>query len=217
VDTVGQWAEFEAGLPAGWEAARARLVLAPGEPAMPAAAVLAPLQPTVSDGRVLTFRIARDGTGPTPEMARRALSNLDAEGITGMLELLESTAVAEGERHDAERLVTLAEAWDAALAPLPADWSDLFAEAALDSSDYLERAALNMAPLNPRRDGDRLALRFRSARRFGYGASPVMVRRCLARCDEEGMRGSVSVLWALSDTRPVHTQGPVWYLRGQTL
>jgi len=216
VGTVGQWAEVEAGLPAGWAAVRVRLVLEPGEPAARAAALLAALQPTVSEARVLAIRSARDGTGPSPEMTRRALGSLDAEGIRGVLEVLEWTAAPEG-AEDPERHVTLAEAWDAAVAPLPADWSDLFAEAELDSSDYLERAALNMAPLNPRRDGDRLALRFRSARRFGYGASAVMVRRCLARCDEEGMRGNVSVLWAFADTKPVHTQGPVWHLRGQTL
>ena len=41
------------------------------------------------------------------------------------------------------------------------------------------------APINPRRDGDRSALRFRCARTVGYGASPEMVRRCLERCDDD--------------------------------
>jgi hypothetical protein len=42
-----------------------------------------------------------------------------------------------------------------------------------------------------------------------------MVRRCLERCDEERIRGAVSVFWALSDTHPVATQGPVWYVGGR--
>ena len=42
-----------------------------------------------------------------------------------------------------------------------------------------------------------------------------MVRRCLARLDEEGIPGEVRVLRALSDTHPVGTQGPVWYVGGK--
>jgi hypothetical protein len=115
------------------------------------------------------------------------------------------------------RVVSLAESWAAALATLPGDWSDALAEVELESSDSLELAALKMAPLNPRRDGRRVALRFRSASRFGYGAAPELVRRCLARCDAEGIRGSVRILRALSDTRAVSTQGPVWLLDGRTV
>jgi hypothetical protein len=44
-----------------------------------------------------------------------------------------------------------------------------------------------------------------------------MVRRCLARLDERGITGSVEVLRALSDTRPVYTQGPVWYVGGKAV
>jgi hypothetical protein len=60
-----------------------------------------------------------------------------------------------------------------------------------------------------------MRLQFRSARRFGYGASPGMVRRCLERCDAAGITGSVEVLRVLSDTRPVGTQGPVWQIEGR--
>jgi hypothetical protein len=112
---------------------------------------------------------------------------------------------------------TLAESWAAALATLPPDWSDQYAEVELLSTDYVERAALLMAPLNPRRDGGKPSLRFRSAASFGYGASPDMVRRCLERCDAEQIRGTVHVLRVLSDTDPVQTQGPVWYLAGRTV
>src|SRR5205814_1128973 len=103
---------------------------------------------------------------------------------------------------------TLVESWHTALATLPADWSDLLGEIELISSDYLEVAALQLAPTNPRLTGPGTVLRFRCAARFGYGASPGMVERCLERCDEKGIRGAVRILRALSDTRPVATQGP---------
>lgn len=208
------WAELEEGLPEGWGEARLRLVLERGEPVDRAAALLGSLQPLRGESGVLTFRVARDGSGSTPEMARRALGQLDGERIHGRLELVSSATQSPPAP---EQVVTLAERWDGQLETLPDDWSDLLAEVELESSDYLERAALRLAPVNPRRDGDRLALRFRCARRFGYGASAGMVRRCLARCDEDGIRGGVHVLRALSDTRPVHTQGPVWHLDGKTV
>jgi len=85
----------------------------------------------------------------------------------------------------------------------------------LRSSDHLEQAALLLAPVNPSRVRDRTAFRFRVARRFGYGASPEMTRRCFERLDAENIRGTVRILWALSDTKPVYTQGPVWYVGGK--
>ncbi len=62
-----------------------------------------------------------------------------------------------------------------------------------------------------------LGFRFRVAHSFGYGAAPGMVRRCLARLDEEGIPGRVRVLRALSDTHPVGTQGPVWTIGGKAV
>jgi hypothetical protein len=112
---------------------------------------------------------------------------------------------------------TLAASWDAALAALPNDWSDAYCELELTSTDYLDRAALKMSPLNPARFGGRPAFRFRAARRFGYGASAGMVRTCLERLDEADIRGAVRILRALSDTRPVATQGPVWYVEGRSV
>jgi hypothetical protein len=100
---------------------------------------------------------------------------------------------------------------------LPPDWSDLLGEIELASSADLDRAALYLSPINPRRDGARVALRFRCARQAGYGASPEMVRRCLERCDGIGVVGTVRVLRALSDTHAVQTQGPVWQIAGQTV
>jgi hypothetical protein len=64
---------------------------------------------------------------------------------------------------------------------------------------------------------ERPALRFRVARRFGYGASAEMARRCLERLDDSGIPGQLRVLHALSDTKPVYTQGPVWYVGGRAV
>ena len=44
-----------------------------------------------------------------------------------------------------------------------------------------------------------------------------MVRRCLERLDERGIDGTPTVLRVLSDTKPVNTQGPVWYLGGKVV
>jgi hypothetical protein len=44
-----------------------------------------------------------------------------------------------------------------------------------------------------------------------------MTRRCFERLDDEEIRGSVRVLRALSDTQPVQTQGPVWYVGGRSV
>jgi len=173
-----------------------------------AAQLLAPLQPLVAGPGVLTFRVV----GAT-DTVKRLLERVDAERIHGMLEVLSSDPIAA--RAPAPAAPTLREQWDAALATIPADWSDLLAEVELDSSDWFDGTALNLAPINPRRDGTRIALRFRAARRFGYGGSPQMVARCLERCDEHGVRGTVRILRVLCDTRPVQTQGPVWQIDGQ--
>ena len=112
---------------------------------------------------------------------------------------------------------TLAAQWDARTANLPPDWSDMLAELALRSSDQLERASLLVSPTNPLRLGDSLVLRFRVARRFGYGVSAGMMRRSLARLDEERIPGVLRILRVLSDTDPVGTQGPVWRVGGRSV
>jgi hypothetical protein len=214
VALVGQWRELESGLPAGWGEVRVRLHLEETARIDRAAALLGPLQAFRASPETLTFRVSR-AASPGPDLVVRLLERLDGERLHGTLELvsLQEAAAREAEAPQ----LPLAAAWDLQLATLPADWSDLLAEVELTSSDYIERAALHLAPLNPRRDGDRLAFRLRCAQSFGYGASPGMVRRCLERCDAERIRGTVLVLRVLSDTRPVQTQGPVWQLSGRTV
>ena len=213
VSLVDQWQAIERGLPEGWGNARLRLTAAEEGQCERAAALLGPATPG-RHRRVISFFAARRGAGPSPDLVVRLLQRLDREGIEGDLELVGSDV---SEAAAATAPSTFVEAWERELAALPDDWSDLYIEAELFSSDYLERAALLLAPLNPSRYGGKPGFRCRVARRFGYGGSPEMTLRCFERLDEEDIRGRVAVLRALSDTRPVQTQGPVWYVGGRSV
>ncbi|TMM24068.1 MAG: hypothetical protein E6F97_04840 [Actinobacteria bacterium] len=213
MSVVGQWQEIEQGLPERWTDARLRLTVTDAGDCDRAASLLGPAIPG-RRGKVISFHVARRGPGPSEGLVRRLLERVDRGKIDGTLELVGMDEAAEAA---VEERRSFAAAWDAALAALPEDWSDLYAEVELFSSDYLDRAALLLAPVNPARVGGRLAFRFRAARRFGYGVSTEMGRRCLERLDAEGTRGTVRVLWALSDTKPVQTQGPVWYAGGKSV
>jgi hypothetical protein len=217
VALVDQWRAIESGLPEGWGDARLRVIVDHEAEAGRAAALLGPATP----GRhrsVIAFNVSRRGNGPSPELVRRLLARVEGAGIQGSLHLVRAAEEPEPAPAVAEqRRPMLAKQWSRASADLPDDWSDVYAELELFSSDYLERAALLLAPVNPARFGDVLAYRFRVARRFGYGASAEMAQRCFERLDAEGIRGELRVLRVLSDTRPVYTQGPVWYVGGRAV
>lgn len=212
---VDRWQTIERDLPSDWSDASLLLTPRDASSCDRVAALLAPAGPGRS-GDSVRVRTARRGGGIAPEGLRRLLARIDAEGIRGDLALVSSDVDAVV---PAATRTTLAASWDAALAVLPGDWSDLLGELELASSDYLDRAALLTAPVNPARFGDRPGFRFRCARRFGYGASPAMVRRCLERLDGEPrpILGSVRVVRVLSDSEPVATQGPVWYVGGKAV
>jgi hypothetical protein len=168
-----------------------------------AAALLGPAGPGVS-GTEIRFRVSTQGNGIGPEAARRLLRRIDAEGIRGRLELVEST----GKRPEPVAVRRpLAVEWQAALEALPSDWSDLVAELELDSSADIDRGAVLCAPINPSQTAERPGFRFRCASARGYGASAGMAGRCLARLDEAGITGRVRITRALSDVHPVGTQG----------
>ncbi len=209
-----QWREIERSLPDGWRDAWLRLRLESEDEAERAAALLGPANPG-RRGNEISFYSALHGAGIGPKAVARLLTRLDEEGIRGELELVSTTERRAGEAATGQ--TWLAEEWDELVAGLPEDWSDLHVELDLDSSDYLDPAALAIAPLNPSRFGARTGFRFRCARRFGYGASPQMVKRCLERLDERGITGTIRILRALSDTKPVGTQGPVWYVGGRSV
>jgi len=204
---------LERSLPDDWADARLALTVTDEASCDRAAALLGPGNPG-RRGKHFRLTVARRGRGLAPEAMRRLLRRLDQEGIRAELELL---GVEEAPQEELPPVRSLRDEWERALGGLPADWSDLYAEIRLDSTDYIEPAALRLAPVNPSRFGALNILRFRCARTFGYGVSPEMAERCLERCDEDGITGSVAILYALSDTYPVSTQGPVWYTGGRVV
>jgi len=208
-----QWNGIESRLDPRWNEARLALAVDDETRAERAAALLGPAAPGRSSATI-RFNATRGGDGVGPEAVRRLLRRLDDEGIGGTLALV-SASDATPVRTLAR--ITLAGEWDVALAQLPADWSDLLCEVELTSSDHLDPAALEIGPLNPLSVDGKLGFQFRVASTFGYGASAGMVRRCLARLDDAGIPGDVRVLRVLSDTHPVGTQGPVWYVGGRAI
>jgi hypothetical protein len=208
-----QWRSIRADLPEDWGEAKLDVSIAQPDRRSRAAALLGPAGP----GRVgddLRVSVFRAGGGIGPDQADKLFRKLDDERMRGTISLV--TVGEREEREEAPRLAA-AELWDLAVSVLPPDWSDLLAEVELASSDHLARAALLLAPLNPSRVRGRSALRFRVARRFGYGASPQMTRRCLERLDAEGITARLTILHVLSDTHNVATQGPVWRLAGKAV
>jgi hypothetical protein len=210
-----QWDAIEKGLDPRWSDARLELAIDDDAQRNRALALLGPAGPGRM-GRAIRFFATRRGVGGVgPEAVRRLLRRLDQERIAGALTLVSSD---EAPPEPALSRASLAAEWDAALAVLPSDWSDLLCELELTSSDHVERAALLVAPVNPVQQGTgRPGFRFRCAHSFGYGASAGMVRRCLERLDDAGIPGEVRIVRALSDTHPVGTQGPVWYVGGKAV
>jgi len=214
VHVAAQFRELESRLPSDWSDARLVFTLDDAGSAERAASLLGSFAPGRVGGQ-LRFSAPRRG-GRLDQM-RRVLASIDREGIGGKLELVTSSQAAPTVERPRIAWSPAAEGWDSALAALPEDWSDLYVQIELASSDFLDRAALLMAPLNPARHGDAVEFRFRVARLAGYGTSPAMTRRCLERLDENGIRARIEILRALSDTRSVATQGPVWYVEGKAV
>jgi len=207
-----QWALLERNLGSEW--AEARLAFAPEGSTADAAAILAPLGPGRVEGE-LRLHVTRAGSDP--ERLRNLLERLDRRRVWGTLSLIDATQVRPAEVHAATRPASLASAWDAAVEKLAPGWSDLLCELELDSSDHLPRAALLGAPMNPTRNPDAIALRFRVSGKQGYGVSPGMARRCFERMDADEITGRISVLGELSDTENAVTQGPVWRVAGRSV
>lgn len=207
---VSQWNAIADELPADWSDAQLLVTIEHEGEVDRAAALLGPASPGRS-GKQLRLFCVRSGAGLGPEALARALGRLDRERVWGRLELVGNETA--GTAPETESKMLAAE-WDAALATLPPDWSDMHAELELTSSDHLDRTALLTSPMNPSRFAEQPGFRFRVARRSGYGVSPAMARRCLERMDEENIPGDFRVLRVLSDTDNVQTQGPVWRVEG---
>ena len=207
-----QWKEIEATLPEGWRSAQLSLSVAVDADPDRVALILASFMP----GRVgpaFRFEVRRDRS-PT-----RVLERLDRDGVRGRVDVMTTdvkpveAAVAAPRHRDAP----LARQWDELATDLPPDWSEIYGELELSSSDFVARAALLTAPLNPAHFGAPMVLRFRSASRGGYGTAPEMVRRSLERLDAEGITGTVRALRVLSHTSHAFTQGPVWRVGGRSV
>jgi len=221
---VEQWRAIERALGDGWEEVDLSFTVEDPGSVAGAAAVLGPLGPGRS-GRVLRIHVSsRRGA---PEMLRNLLRRLDEKRLWGTLELVAASVPAPPDEAapagdtvlapEPEAHQGLVADWDALVSELPPGWSDLLCELELDSTDFVPRAALHGAPLNPTRVPGAIALRFRVSNGTGYGASPGMTRRCLERMQAEGMSGRVRVLEVLSDAENVATQGPVWRVAGRSV
>lgn len=213
VTLAEQWSEIAGRLPGDSRSAQVTLTVAEDERADQAALMLAPLSPGRT-GSTLRLTVRR-GADPA-----RIFGRLDDEGIRGRLDLVvaeEAEAVATVEERAPERARPVAAQWDELIRRLPPDWSDVYAEVELESSDYLQRGALLLAPVNPAHYGGPTTLRFRAARVAGYGAAASMARRCLERLDEEAITGRLRILRVLSATRHAATQGPVWRVGGRSV
>jgi hypothetical protein len=214
VSVASQFRELESRLPADWTEARFVLNVEDTGRAERAASLLTPFGPGRVGGQV-RFSVPR--RGGRLDQARRLLERIDREGITATLELVTSTLTPPEVAAEARiAWPPAAEQWDAAVAGLPEDWTDIYAQVELASSDFLDPGALLIGPLNPARYGDAVGFRFRVGK-YGYGAAPEMARRCLERLDEAGIGARLEILRALSDTKPVLTQGPVWYVEGKAV
>jgi hypothetical protein len=216
---VDQWQLLARNLPEEWDEATLAFVPEDSRELGAAAAVLGPLG-AGRFGNELRVQIRARGPGGTAALAN-LLRRLDRKRLWGSLNLVDLRVlepIGEVVQPDvAGRRQPLAGAWDALVATLPPDWSDLLCELEVDSSDYLSRGALLGAPLNPTRTPGRLALRFRASESKGFGAPPGLVRRCLERMDGEGITGTLTVVNALSQTDNVGTQGPVWRIAGRSV
>ena len=217
---VDQWSAIEDGLPVTWEDVRLTLTTEQQVDLPRAAQVLGSIN-AGKVGSALVFHVLRAGGAQGPQAAKRLFARLDGDRVWCRLEqsqVLVSPTLdddpAAAARTDS---LGVAASWDAALSPLPSDWTDLLCELEIVSSTLLDRTALLCAPLNPSRDGSRLAFTFRCSGRSGFGASRSMARRCFERLDDDGITGVTRVLRVLSDTDNVGTQGPVWLVGGKTL
>jgi hypothetical protein len=215
VELVEQWNRLESGLDPRWSEVSMSLRIGDDSARSRAAALLGPAGPGLS-GKEIRFAAARDGAAVGPEAVRRMLRRIDDEGIKGTLEVVGVHGV---RTRAAVAGATLASRWDAAVAVLPADWSDLLCELELHSSADREQAAVLVGSLNPLQASgtDRRCLRFRVGHTRGYGAAPSMARRCLERLDAAGIGADVRILRLLSDTQPVQTQGAVWHVGGRVV
>jgi hypothetical protein len=217
VRLVEQWSEIREALPQGWQRTSVTLALSDADAADRAAVILGPAAPwRVGSSFRLDVHRQAGAVGADPGLVERTLARLDAEGIAGQL-APEASAGEDAAAEPAAGSRSLALDWQELVDALPPDWSHALVHVRLDSSDYVDRAALLLAPANPQLVDGRSTLQIRVANRVGYGISAEMLRRCLERLDRESVTGRVEILQTVSDAHPVATQGPVFRLGGRSV
>ena len=181
---VDQWNTIERGLDPRWSDAHVVLHARRRSTRIGrAAALLAPAGPGQSRRHAPLLRRAERARCRDPKPCDECCAASTGEGIDGALELVSQPPSAPCEP-PVERRARSPQAWDAALAVLPADWSDLLCELALFSSDHLDVTALLMRPGQPaarerrqRRSASASRTRSATARRRDGAALPRARRR----------------------------------------
>src|SRR3954451_18125052 len=143
VSVADQWKAIGSELPSGWTHVRLRLALKDRGTADRAAAMLGPAGAYRAAATVLLFDVARDGSATSPDNLARLLRNVP----NGALTL--SGSKAHEPVSPAREITTLTQSWDRAITGLPADWSDLYVEVSLTSTDFVEPAAVLCVQCNP--------------------------------------------------------------------
>ena len=211
---ANQWRAIEQRLPEGWGEARLRLTVPDDAEAARTAALLAPANAT-RRGTVVWIYVSRVGGGSVPDLVARLLARARYRG---------DTRAPRARGHDrgtqASRAAQAADprrAWDARTRELPEDWSDLWRRSSSSRATTWSAAPLLLAPVNPARAGERLAL---PVPRRATVRLRRLARRCCAAASSGStararISGTLRILRALADTKPVSTQGPVWYVGGR--
>ena len=89
--------------------------------------------------------------------------------------------------------MALAERCDEILRGLPRGWSLAHLQLTFDREADADRAALILAPATPGRQGRTFQLHVHSGTR-GLAPTPELVRRVIHRVDQEGIRGSLTLV-----------------------
>ena len=202
---VEQWNAIEQGLDPRWS--DARLVLTIDDETQPrrALALLAPAGPGRAGNAIRFYATRARRRCSDPKRCDDICAGSTTKASAAAELVVVRRRAGAPPRSRARRL---AAEWDAALAALPGDWSDLLCELELTSSDHIERAALLARP-------DQSGAGGTDARASASGARTASATARRPAWCAAASRGStrtpsaadMRIARALSDVHPVGTQG----------